>query len=333
MEILIGFFIGVIIASIAANIIITPKLHKIEKLNTETLEKNQNLENQYQIYLKQNQDAQNKLKEIKNNIDNGKIQLELTLSEYNTISDNLQKQKDIAETAANDYRNAEFQKIDFQIKEKEKEFDIAKADYENEYLTILSEYSEAFSNKNSKLLEETDELICKLNDLRSRVDAAVEAAKRREEEQNVIDFYKLQLSKEDLEEVQKLKSIAPYLRNAEPLNKVIWKTYYEKPTTDMLGRVVGQKIISGIYKITNLENEMCYVGQAVDIASRWKQHIKRGLGAETPTRNKLYPAMASFGVENFSFEIIEQCAKDKLDEQEDYWQDFYHAKDFGYSII
>lgn len=74
------------------------------------------------------------------------------------------------------------------------------------------------------------------------------------------------------------------------------------------------------------------MGQAVDVAARWRQHIKRGLGAETPTRNKLYPAMNSAGIENFTFELVEECAENQLDEREDFWQDFFHAKDFGYSI-
>ena len=77
---------------------------------------------------------------------------------------------------------------------------------------------------------------------------------------------------------------------------------------------------------------MCYVGQAVSISERWRQHIKRGLGAETPTNNKLYPAMQKFGVENFSFEMIEECERSKLNEREDYWQEFFKAKEFGYSI-
>lgn len=77
---------------------------------------------------------------------------------------------------------------------------------------------------------------------------------------------------------------------------------------------------------------MCYVGQAVDLAARWKQHIKRGLGADTPTKNKLYPAMASIGIENFSFEVIEECERSQLNEREDYWQKYFHAIDFGYSI-
>ena len=146
------------------------------------------------------------------------------------------------------------------------------------------------------------------------------------------DYYRLQLSVEDVEEIQKIRSITPYLRSAEPINKVIWKVYYEKPYTDLIGRVVGTGRHTGIYKITNLENGMCYVGQAVDIASRWGQHIKRGIGAEAPTRNKLYPAMLAIGIENFTFEIVEECSSAKLNEREDYWQDFYHAKDFGYSI-
>jgi hypothetical protein len=58
----------------------------------------------------------------------------------------------------------------------------------------------------------------------------------------------------DIEEIKKLKSIIPYLRDSEPLNKVIWKVYYEKPYTDLIGRVVGSKVKSGIYKITNQEN-------------------------------------------------------------------------------
>lgn len=77
---------------------------------------------------------------------------------------------------------------------------------------------------------------------------------------------------------------------------------------------------------------MCYVGQAVDIGDRWKQHIKRALNAEPRTQNKLYPAMYKEGIHNFTFEIIEECPREKLNEREDYWQDFYQAKEYGYSI-
>lgn len=129
-----------------------------------------------------------------------------------------------------------------------------------------------------------------------------------------------------------MRSIEPLLNRPESLNKIIWKVYYEKPVSDMIGRVVGDSVKTGIYKITECASEMAYVGQSTDIASRFKQHIKRGLGAETPTQNKLYPAMKKLGPESFMFEILEECSRDKLDEREDYWQDFYKVKEFGYSI-
>lgn len=172
----------------------------------------------------------------------------------------------------------------------------------------------------------------KLDELRAKANAAVEANKRNELERQEKDFYRLQLSDIDLEEINKIRSIEPYLRKKEPLNKVIWKVYYEKPCTDLIGRVVGANRHTGIYKITNIENGMCYVGQATDIAERWKQHIKRGIGADPPTQNKLYPAMLAIGVENFTFEIIEECSLAQLTEREKYWTDFYKAQEFGYSI-
>lgn len=114
--------------------------------------------------------------------------------------------------------------------------------------------------------------------------------------------------------------------------KVIWKVYYEKAYTDLIGRLFNNRQICGIYKITDIKNNRCYVGQAVDIADRWRQHIKRAIGAEEKTNNKLYPAMSRLGPWNFTFDIIEECSRDKLNVREDYWQEFYHAKDFGYSI-
>lgn len=204
--------------------------------------------------------------------------------------------------------------------------------YQNEYLTTLQELTDDFI---SQLKEKKEKIFIAqslLDDLQSRVSAAVAADKRALEIQEQANFYRLNLSKEELEEISRLKDVLPYLKDEEPLNKVIWKVYYEKPYTDLTGRVIGSEVKTGIYKITNLNNHMCYVGQAVDLAARWKQHIKRGLGAETPTRNKLYPAMKEFGVENFSFEIIEECDRALLDEREDFWQNYFKAKEFGYSI-
>ena len=183
-------------------------------------------------------------------------------------------------------------------------------------------------NKENDILQKENEL----EELRSKAAAAIEVNKRMELERQEKDFYRLQLSDIDLEEIKRIRSIEPYLRKKEPLNKVIWKVYYEKPYTDLIGRVIGNGKHTGIYKITNIENGMCYIGQAIDLAERWKQHIKRGIGADPPTQNKLYPIMQSLGVENFTFEVVEECDSSQLSDREKYWTDFYKAQEFGYSI-
>ncbi len=203
---------------------------------------------------------------------------------------------------------------------------------EQALLEAAKDFTEEFKIENSTKIAAAKELTARLDQLRQNEAAAVKLAQDKMSE-NHTDFHRLLLEDTELSDIKHLRSIEGMLHNPEPLNKVIWKVYYEKPYTDLIGRLdIGTKIVSGIYKITHIESQMSYIGQAVNIAARWKQHIKRGVGADTPTNNKLYPAMKKYGPEAFTFEIVEECSREKLDAQEDYWQEFYKAKEFGFSI-
>ena len=253
-------------------------------------------------------------------------------SELDEVLQSIQECKINAEKIYNKVTNDTQDAMDRELERISLEFQKAREDCIDEYHKAIADYNADMTAKMAEKEQEYHDIIIKIEESRKISNAAVEANKRAAKMEEEKDFYKLNLSDKDKEEIKKLRAILPQLSNAEPLNKVIWKVYYENPYTDLIGRVVGSGIHCGIYKITNLENGMCYVGQAVNIADRWKQHIKRGIGAEAPTRNKLYPAMLSIGVENFSFEIIEECDRSKLNEREDYWQEFFKAKEFGYSI-
>lgn len=205
---------------------------------------------------------------------------------------------------------------------------------QEEYLQMQEDFVDQFREDNKKKLAAAQELDAELKRLKSSVDAATEVAKRNAEKENFSQFHSIQLGPRALNDIRQLEDLVPSLsvEAGEAIAKVIWRVYYEKQFSDMVGRVVGTDRHTGIYKITNIKTQMCYVGQAVDIADRWRQHVKRALNAEPRTQNKLYPAMYAQGIQNFTFEIIEECEQSKLNEREDYWQDFYHAKEYGYSI-
>ncbi len=196
----------------------------------------------------------------------------------------------------------------------------------------IDEIDQKFTLKMEDWNREKEFLSSQISELQSKRAAIIQAAKHEEEIKANADFYRLQLSDDDIQDYWELKKLEKRLTRKDVLDKFIYKIYFEKPYTDLVGRVVGAGRHTGIYKITNLNNSKVYIGQAVDLRERWKQHIKRGIGAEPATRNKLYPAILEEGVWNFTFEVIEECDKDQLNEREQYYQNVFGAKEFGYSI-
>lgn len=71
--------------------------------------------------------------------------------------------------------------------------------------------------------------------------------------------------------------------------------------------------------------------QKSDIDKRWKDHAKCGLGIDTPVGNKLYKAMKEYGLNNFSFELLEECPRELLNEKEMFYIQSYQSDKFGYN--
>lgn len=314
--------LSLILGGVIVYFILQPKIKKtqeynldIERLNNNLIGEKQRLENE----TKQLQIGLASLQAKRDEVQSSIFSLEQQAKESADIF--YQKNMEIAQT-----------NLDKSLENASNYYTTQTEQYQNDYKEMMADCALSISNLINQKKIELEQLDLAIKEQSEKVNASVEASKRAEEIRSQSDFYKLTIPKEDLDEIKELREVEKHLRNPEPLNKVIWKCYYEKPTTDLIGRVIGSGTHTGIYKITNLTNQMCYVGQAANLAERWKQHIKRGLGADPVTKNKLYPAMKAIGVENFSFEVIEECERSKLDEREDYWQNFFKAKEFGYSI-
>ena len=82
--------------------------------------------------------------------------------------------------------------------------------------------------------------------------------------------------------------------------------------------------LCGVYKITNIINWKVYIGQSINIMVRWKEHVN-ALNRNGSSCTLLQRAWNKYGQENFSFEILELCSEDMLDEIEVKYIEIYDA--------
>jgi len=80
----------------------------------------------------------------------------------------------------------------------------------------------------------------------------------------------------------------------------------------------------GIYKITSPSKKV-YIGQSVNIKRRFLDY-KKSLKKQ---QIKLFNSIKKYGYENHTFEVIEECNIELLNERERYWQDFYNCVENG----
>ena len=212
------------------------------------------------------------------------------------------------------------------------ELDKQKKEIFDNYGEVVKEYEEKKARakeKYDKVMEEYDNTIAKKKE---EIQNLIEQFKRDEEAREEADFYRIAIPESFKDDIAKLKSIAAQLSKPSTLYKLIWKEYYENSFNAMTGRVLGTDADkSGIYKITNIKNQMVYIGQTTNFKNRWRTHAKRAVKAEEGTSNRLYQEMWNEGLENFTFQVINICDKSDLTEREKFYIDFYNSKDYGYN--
>ena len=198
---------------------------------------------------------------------------------------------------------------------------------EKDYIRIEEDFDKkiALLQKDYNIQEE------KLNKIKATYAAAKEAQLREEEIALQSDFYSLHLTQLEQDTITLIEDLKPRLPEPRVLCMLIWSTFYQKQMTGLCNNILGPNIVCGIYKITNKKSGLCYIGQAINIADRWKQHVKCGLGIDTPAQNKLYKAMQKDGITNFTFELLEKCSKAELNEKEKYYISLYQSYDCGYN--
>ena len=203
-----------------------------------------------------------------------------------------------------------------------------RTDIEKEHLALAQKLKATYDAMQADLEKELDETRKELDKIRATRAAAMEAQLREQKIKDEATFYTLQLDEADKTDISYLRSIEHNLREARPLRMLIWTTFYRDKANELASRL-GANNACGIYKITHIDSGISYVGQAKNIKDRWIEHIKCSLGIDTPVTSQLYAFTRAKGIENFTFEILEQCSAAELNEKEKTYIEMYQTYEFG----
>ena len=277
--------------------------------NKKIYEETERLKAEYELYKTTNETILSENNKLTTQIEEGKKHL-------STIQNAIDNQQEMSSNAFKNYCDI----LEKKYKEVEEEHDME-----------IEALNTAYSNLQLKLLREADEVRSDLDKIKATRTAAIEAARREKDIESNLTFYCLDISDADKTDIAKLEALKPSLNKPRVLSMLIWQTWFQKPLKALSANVVGATDATGIYKITNIKTKECYIGQAMHIKERWAEHAKCGLGIDTPAGNKLYKAIQEFGLWNFSFEVLEECPREQLNEKEKYYIDLYSSYDYGYN--
>lgn len=290
-----------------------------------------------ELLLQQKQQYQQKFKEEENHfqqqsriLEERKRSIEETIATLNEKKKLLEKQYE--EQIAHEKEIIKQKLVTYASVEEEKTKQHL-AEYRTEQTAkIAAEVQEFFDKSNIAKAEkqaELDALKILIEDFKKKQQVINEEILRRRQVEEQQDFYRIELSESAIQDMQILLGVRQNLKMRENLDKLIYEAYVSKPTAEMIKRVLQGRAPSGIYKITRLKTGEIYIGKSTDVKKRWCEHAKTSYGVGSIAHSVLHTTIKKDGIENFTFELLEEVPKDKLTEREKYWINFYNSKNYG----
>ena len=284
----------------------------------------------HEVYLGRLKEEQSKLEGVIKTSEETLRQLEKRKEEQTKLIEaTIADKKKIVDVEVQAYREVETQKaataVESATKTKKAEMQASLWAYEDE-VRLRKESMQAELLLIQSIINDAKN---ELDDYRKRQQAINEAILRQRELDEKQDFYRVVLSEFAIEDISLLQEIRQKLHTTESFNKLIYDVYVSKQVQEMVKRVLQGGAPSGIYKITRLKTGEIYIGKSTNVKDRWQQHCKTVFGAGTIAHSILHTTMQRDGLQNFTFELIEEVPKEKLSEREKYWINFYGSKEYG----
>ena len=164
-----------------------------------------------------------------------------------------------------------------------------------------------------------------------KLESIQQALRQQEMEKQERLFYTIQLSEEFQEDIEYLlTTVSDKVKHPDIISKLVWQEYV-KPNLDNTFKRIEIKTEPGIYKLTSLANGMAYVGKSTDVKKRIADHFKSSIGIKSIADQAVHHAILKEGFWNWTIEILTYCEKERLNELEKYYIEFFKSQEFGYN--
>ena len=311
----------IIIALVIIIGILGYKLFQKQKIDTEQRNKLadevQNLHNQvYQA----NTDLANlreKTEYEKYKLEECKKDLQAALDTYQNITDNKLKEIDASMEEQRQKRQEDLDKI---MDSKQKDVDAA-----------ILQLNEILQNTQIETEYEAAQYWNKVYQEKKKYESLLEPIKQYEKEKQARLFYTIQLPEEYQADIEfLLTTVATKVQHPDIISKLVWAEYV-KPNLDDTFKRIEIQAEPGIYKLTSLINNKCYIGKSTNVKTRISDHFKSAIGIKSIADQAVHHAILKEGFWNWQIEIITYCDKEQLNELEKYYIEFFKAQEFGYN--
>lgn len=165
----------------------------------------------------------------------------------------------------------------------------------------------------------------------AKYEALLEPIRQYEKDRQERLFYTIQVPDEYKDDIDfLLTTVAAKVQHPDIINKLVYAEYV-KPYLDDLFKRIDLKPEPGIYKITSLNDGKCYIGKSTNIKKRLTDHFKASVGLKSIAWQAVHDAILAQGYWNWTIEPIIYCSKDKLNEMEKYYIEFFKSNSFGFN--
>lgn len=222
-------------------------------------------------------------------------------------------------------------------------FDKLWREKQNVFDTQYQQAVNAFKNKEENARAESEKIIAQaresqeaiLNETQfqqERFESLLAPLKKYEMEQQERLYYTIQVPDEYKDDINFLIiTVSQKVQHPDIINKLVWAEYV-KPYLDQTFKRIEIKDDCGIYKLTNIDSGKCYIGKSTNVKKRITDHFKSSIGIKTIADQAVHHEIWKTGFWNWTIEIITYCDKDKLNELEKYYINFFKSNTFGFNI-